>query len=65
MQNWYSQNNPFRSKGVEDGYGVGMGFDGAVGKADTVAATACWIWAFGSALGVQAVTIIIRMIKVL
>jgi hypothetical protein len=44
---------------------VGMGFDGAVGKADTVAATACWIWAFGSALGVQAVTIIIRMIKVL
>ena len=63
MQNWYSQNNPFRSKGVGAGYGVGMGFAVAVGMADSVAATACWISVFGLAFGAQAVTIKISSIN--
>ena len=57
MQNWYSQNNPFRSKGVGDGKGVGMGAEVGVGNAANVDATATWIAMFGSGLGAQAVTI--------
>jgi hypothetical protein len=55
MQNWYSQNNPLRSKGVEEGWGVGCGADVAVGMAARVDATACRIWALGSGvvLGAQ------------
>lgn len=40
MQNWYSQNKPLKSNGVEDGCGVGMGCDVFVGIADNVDATA-------------------------
>ena len=59
MQNWYSQNNPFKSNGVGEGYGVEIGFEVGVEIADKVATTAWLIWAFGSGVGVlrpQAVT---------
>mgnify|MGYP003524977980 CR=1 FL=1 len=41
-----------------DEYGGGSGLDAVgIGSAATVAATDCWIWAFGSAFCAQAVTI--------
>jgi hypothetical protein len=58
MQNWYSQNNPARSKGVAVGIGIDVagGLAVAFGIAARVAATICLICASGSGLGPQAVT---------
>ena len=57
-QNWYSQNNPFRSNKVGVGKCVEIGTDVGAGRAAIVAATDWLISDAGSRFGTQADRII-------
>lgn len=63
MQNWYSQNNPFKSRGGCVGKGVEIGMNVGSGMAVSVAATAWLICELRPVFGEQAVRIMVMSVN--